>query len=203
MKYVDASDKIAEYRAQVAELRKKMRELQANREPEEVKDYEFATTANPLRLSELFGDRDDLILIHNMGRSCNACTLWADGFNGIYHHLIDRAAFVVTSPDTPDTQRKFADVRGWRFPMVSHCHTTFATDMGYGSKGAWKPGISVFKREPARIVRVSDAGFRPGDDFCTIWHVLDLFPSGYGGWMPKSDYGRPAQPAAASCCSDH
>ena len=57
--------------------------------------------------------------------------------------------------------------------------------------------------EPTRIVRVSDASFRPGDDFCTMWHFLDLFPGGYGGWMPKFDYGNPdSRRVVPSCCAD-
>jgi predicted dithiol-disulfide oxidoreductase (DUF899 family) len=204
MKYLNASDKLAEYRTQIADLRKKMRELQSDREPEEVDDYEFATTSQPLHLSELFGDRDDLILIHNMGKACPACTLWADGFNGIYHHLVDRAAFVVTSPDEPIVQEAFAEGRGWRFPMVSHGKTTFAADMGYRSEKGWRPGVSVFKREPTRIVRISDTGFKPGDDFCSMWHFLDLFPGSYGDWFPKFDYGHvPGKQAIASCCAGH
>lgn len=202
MKYQDASEKVAEYRREIAELRKKMRALQAEREPEEVRDYTFATMAGPLQLSELFGDRDDLILIHNMGKSCAYCTLWADGFNGIYDHLIDRAAFVVTSPDVPSVQAALAEKRGWRFPMVSHQDTTFAADMGYRTKDGLRPGISILKREPTRIVRVSDTGFRPGDDFCTIWHILDLFPEGGGGWQPKFDYSGDGKRAAPSCCAD-
>ena len=50
-------------------------------------------------LSGLFGDRDDLVVIHNMGSRCPYCTLWADGFNGVLHHLEDRTAFAVVSPD--------------------------------------------------------------------------------------------------------
>jgi predicted dithiol-disulfide oxidoreductase (DUF899 family) len=198
--YHTASDKMADYRRQLADLRKKMRAVQADREPEIVQNYEFETTAGPMHLSELFGDRDDLILIHNMGRACGYCTLWADGFNGIYHHLVDRAAFVVSSPDAPAVQAAFAESRGWRFPMVSHGNTTFAADMGYRSKdGGWMPGISVFRREKTRIVRVSDSGFQPNDDFCTMWHILDLFPEGSAGWGPKISLDRRAVP---SCCAE-
>jgi predicted dithiol-disulfide oxidoreductase (DUF899 family) len=158
--------------------------------PEEVKDYEFATSAGSVRLSALFGDKDDLIVIHNMGASCAYCTLWADGYSGIYHHLANRAAFVVSSPDSPDEQRKIAEGRGWTFPMVSHRGTSFAADMGYRSaKGGWLPGISVFKCEGTRILRVSDAGCSPGDDFCTVWHILDLLPEGADDWAPKVRYG--------------
>ena len=79
----------------------------------------------------------DLFVIHNMGRSCPNCTLWADGFNGIYPHIADRAAFVVASPDPPDVQQSFAASRGWRFPMVSHQGSSFAADMGYRSAIGW------------------------------------------------------------------
>lgn len=198
MLYHDASEKIAAYRSQIAALRKEMRALQADREPEAVRDYAFASVAGPVHLSELFGDRDDLIVIHNMGRSCGYCTLWADGFNGVYDHLNDRAAFVVTSPDAPEVQRAFAESRGWRFPMVSHQGTSFAADMGYRGKQSWMPGISIFRRDGGQIVRVSDTGFSPGDYFCAVWHILDLFPEGAAGWGPKIS-GRVAVP---SCCQD-
>jgi predicted dithiol-disulfide oxidoreductase (DUF899 family) len=120
MSYKESSERLAVYRRQIAELRRQMREVQADAEPEEVRDYEFATSQGLVRLSALFGDKADLIVIHNMGASCPYCTLWADGYNGIYHHLSSRAAFVISSPDRPDVQKEFATGRGWRFPMVSH-----------------------------------------------------------------------------------
>lgn len=190
MSYRDTARKLSEYRQQIAEIRAKMRKVQASVEPEEVKDYEFATSAGSVRLSALFGDKDDLIAIHNMGASCPYCTLWADGYSGIYRHLADRAAFIVSSPDPPDAQRTFAESRGWAFPLVSHRGTSFAADMGYRStKGGWLPGISVFKRDGRRILRVSDTGCSPGDDFCALWHILDLLPEGADDWAPKFKYG--------------
>jgi predicted dithiol-disulfide oxidoreductase (DUF899 family) len=190
MSYRDTARKLTEYRRQIADIRAKMRKVQASVEPEEVRDYEFATPAGSVCLSGLFGDKNDLIVIHNMGASCPYCTLWADGYNGIYKHLAERAAFVVSSPDSPDEQRRFAESRGWRFPMVSHRGTSFAADMGYRSaKGGWLPGISVFRRDGRRILRVSDTGCRPGDDFCSLWHILDLLPQGADAWVPKLKYG--------------
>jgi predicted dithiol-disulfide oxidoreductase (DUF899 family) len=189
MSYATTTSTLAEYRRQIGELRRKMRETQAAIEPEPVTDYEFATLEGACRLSALFRDKDDLFVIHNMGISCPNCTMWADGFNGVYPHLADRAAFVVASPDSPETQRAFAGSRGWRFPMVSHQGTTFAADMGYRTERGFLPGVSVFRREEGRIVRVADTGFRPGDDFCTVWHFLDLLPAGAAGWRAKFSYG--------------
>lgn len=189
MNYLEASARLAEYRRQIGEIRDKMREARNVTEPEEVADYVFTVSNGATRLSELFGDKADLIVIHNMGASCPNCTLWADGFNGIYDHLANRAAFVVSSPDTPDDQKQLAASRGWRFLMVSHQGTTFAADMGYRAQdGGWLPGVSVFRRKPGRILRVSDAGFCPGDDFCTLWHLFDLLPDRAEGWQPKYRY---------------
>lgn len=189
MNYRGTSARLAEYRRQIADLRDKMREAQAVAEPEEVPDYVFTNSGGSVRLSELVGGKPDLIVIHNMGAFCPHCTLWAAGFNGIYDHLANRAAFVLSSPDTPDTQKRFAAGRGWRFPMVSHHGTTFAADMGYRSEdGGWLPGTSVFRRELNRILRVSDTGFNPGDDFCALWHLFDLLPGGAGDWQAKFRY---------------
>lgn len=190
MNYRDTAARLAAYRDEIAELRRKMRDAQASVEPEPVRDYEFATVEGPVRLSQLFNTERDLFVIHNMGRSCPHCTLWADGFNGIYQHIANRAAFVVTSPDPPDVQRAFAAGRGWRFPMVSHQGSSFAADMGYRSEdGTWLPGVSVFRREADRILRVADTRFEPGDDFCAAWHLFDLLPDGAAGWRAKFKYG--------------
>jgi predicted dithiol-disulfide oxidoreductase (DUF899 family) len=194
MRYTDVHGKLADYRQQIASIREKMRETLAGVEPQEVRDYEFTSTEGAVRLSELFGPHEDLILIHNMGVSCSYCTLWADGYNGLHPHVVRRAGFAVSSPDRPTVQKKFAESRGWQFPMVSHAGTSFAADMGYVStNGGWMPGVSVFRREGATILRVSDTGFSPGDDFCALWHFFDLLPGGIGEW--------PGAAKQAPCCS--
>ena len=189
MQYHETHERLAAYRREIDALRAKMREVQAAVEPEAVADYLFTGAEGPVRLSELFGDKDTLIVIHNMGRTCPACTMWADGYNGVLPHLESRAAFVVTSPDDPATQAAFAASRGWRFRMVSHQGTDFAEKMGYrGEKGGWQPGISVFKKDGGRILRVSDQTLGPGDDFCSVYHFLDMLPEGPAGWRPKFSY---------------
>jgi predicted dithiol-disulfide oxidoreductase (DUF899 family) len=189
MKYADGSARIVEYRQQIAAIRQKIRDTQQTVEPQRVEDYEFRTAAGTVRLSQLFGKFDDLIMIHNMGTTCSSCTMWADGYNGIHHHVATRAAFVISSPDTPEVQSAFAASRGWTFPMVSHHGSTFAADMGYrSSKGGWQPGVSVFQRQGQDILRVSDARFSPHDDFCVVWHMFDLLPGGASGWVPRRQY---------------
>jgi len=198
MKYAAATQKLTAFRQQIADIRQQMRKVQADIEPQEVANYEFRVPDGIVTLTELFGDHEDLMVVHNMGVSCPGCTLWADGYNGIHQHVTSRAAFVVSSPDAPEVQQKFAASRGWVFPMVSHMGNSFAEDMGYRTATRLLPGMSVFKRKANKILRVSDVTWSPGDDFCTIWHMFDLLPEGPAGWMPKLRYSADAAAQAGA-----
>lgn len=188
MSYRDTVVQLNDYRRRIAGIRSEMRALQAGIEPESVQDYVFETLDGKVALSQLFGDKQDLFIIHNMGKTCPYCTMWADGFNGVLAHLENRAAFAVTTPDDPKTQAEFAKSRDWRFRMISHANNDFAADMGYRGEKGLQPGVSVFRKEDGRVVRVSDAGLGPGDDFCITWHFLDLLPAGPDGWRAKFAY---------------
>ncbi len=175
-------------RQRFLEARKELVTAQKNREPETVSDYSFAGVEKPVSLTELFGDKKDLFVIHNMGTSCPYCTLWADGFNGVFNHWKDKASVVISSPDSVATQQQFKTDRNWRFTMVSTADNTFASDMGYRNEQGHHPGVSVFTKTADCIKRVADTPFGPGDDFCAIWHLFDLLPDGSDGWQPKFNY---------------
>ncbi|MEM7051597.1 MAG: DUF899 family protein [Acidobacteriota bacterium] len=174
---------------QILELKKRLAELRRERPPTPVRDYELVTSeGGSVRLSELFGTHSELVVVHNMGRGCSYCTLWADGFNGVFDHLENRAPFVVASPDSPAEQSALATARGWRFPMVSTRDSEFTQEMGFGEEGAWLPGASFFRRGEAGIERTGWTSFGPGDDFCSPWHLFELLPDGVAGWEPKMKY---------------
>jgi predicted dithiol-disulfide oxidoreductase (DUF899 family) len=140
-------------------------------------------------LPALFGAKDELLIVHNMGRHCPYCTLWADTLNGMAPHLQGRTAFVVTSPDAPATMRDFARERGWTFDIVSCAGTTFAEDFGYASRDQVMPGISALRRRNGQIERINNADFGPGDPYCGLWHLFDLLPDGAAGWQPAAPTG--------------
>jgi predicted dithiol-disulfide oxidoreductase (DUF899 family) len=191
MKFAESKASLATLHGQIVGIRKQMHKIRSEIEPQIVSDYPFDSARGKVKLSELFGAKSELFVVHNMGKNCPYCTLWADGYNGVYEHLADRAAFVVSSPDAPAIQSEFAKSRGWRFPMVSHQGTDFAADMGYrGPEGGYMPGVSVFQKKGDRILRVSESPFGPGDDFCALWHFFDLLPAGPGEWHPKYRYDR-------------
>ena len=180
--------KMGDLHRRITELRQQMTEL-AKSAPLEVSDYVFKTTDGDVSLSKLFNCKSDLLMVHNMGAGCSYCTLWADGFNGIYPHLADRAAFCVSSPDAPGAQQKFATSRGWRFPMVSHQGSSFAEDMGYRSDdGNWHPGLSSFRMDNGKITRIATTPMGPFDDYCAIWHMFNLLQNGSDGWQPQYNY---------------
>ena len=185
---------IAAAQEELDRVQGKLVELRRRMTPEPVQDYELGSVDGPVRISEMFGDKDDLILIHNMGAGCPYCTMWADEFNGVVHHLESRAAFVVVSPNSPEVQQNLARKRGWRFPMYAAEGTTFVKDMGFqredgGFMSGYQPGLSVFHRnEDGTIERVSKDYFGPGDLYCGVWHLFDLLPGGRGDWAPQLDY---------------
>lgn len=178
---------------EIAALKLKLAEARRKIPAQRVSDYTFAScpTGAPITLAQLFGTKRDLIVIHNMGRKCSYCTLWADGFAGVYKHLADRCSFVLSSPDEPAIAGAFASERAWPFPVVSIRGTSFGKDMGFENAGGGvKPGASAFHKDASGFITCTapSAEFGPGDDFCGVWHLLGLLKDGAGGWEPKFHY---------------
>jgi predicted dithiol-disulfide oxidoreductase (DUF899 family) len=132
-------------------------------------------------LIDLFGGQKYLFTIHNMGKRCSHCTMWADGFNDTYKYIQKKAAFVLVSPDDHETQKEFADSRGWKFETATPDNNDFIKYMGYTSekdgKTYYQPGMSVFERsDDGSIKRISKDWFGPTDYYCNVWHFYDLLP---------------------------
>lgn len=147
----------------------------------------------PIRLSDCFGGRPDLLAIHNMGSRCAYCTLWADGFIGFWQHLNDRCAFVLVSEDPPEKLDAFARSRAWPFPVVSMHGSDFANVLGVGYEGVHQqPGVTAFRRSAdGSILRTGYTDFFPDDDFCSVWPLFDLLDRGADGWQPRLSYAQP------------
>lgn len=185
--------RIQELQQEIQEKQKALVELRRERPAESVRDYTLRNGAGDVSLSALFEDKQDLIVIHNMGRKCPYCTMWADGFNGLLPHLEDRAAFVLSSPDDPETQAAFAKERGWAFRMVSHGDGAFTDDMGFrfekDGQQYHMPGYSTFRKDDdGSITRVGFDQFGPGDAYCGPWHMFELLHGGTGDWQARFKY---------------
>lgn len=172
-------DKMRKLEEDISTSRKKLVKLLRKQAAMDVQDYTMKDTAgNDIKLSEMFGDKENLILIHNMGKSCPYCTLWADGFSGVAYFIEKKAAFALTSPDSPDVQKQFAESRGWKMKTYSAAGTSFIKDMGYEmeNKSYW-PGVSVFHKDSnGQVTRVAMDFFGPGDFYASPFHLFDLIP---------------------------
>lgn len=183
-------DKIGTLHKEIEAKRNEILTLRAQAEPEPIADYALKDwSGNEIMLSSLFDERNELMIIHNMGKRCSYCTLWADGFNGFALPLADRMPFVVVSPDTPAVQKEFAESRHWKFKMLSAQGSTFIADLGFEPKpGSYMPGVSALIRKDGKIYRANYDYFGPGDFYCAPWHLFDLFPNRANGWNPKINY---------------
>lgn len=165
----------------IEKLRKKVIEINSKLAKMDIEqDYVFHTPeGKEIKLSEMFGDQKYLYTIHNMGKACSYCTMWADGFKDTYKKIQEKGSFFLVSPDSPQIHKEFKDSRGWKYNSVSSEGNTFTKDVGYyvEGKGYW-PGVSVFeKSDDGKIKRVSKDFFGPGDPYCNIWHFYDLLPA--------------------------
>ena len=189
-----ASTEIATLEAQIFELTTRLNQLRKAEAGAEIRNYMFTTLTGDASLLELFGDRDTLLLIHNMGQGCRYCTLWADGFNGFLPHLESAMSVVLVSRDTPALQRQFANSRGWCFRLASHGGGDYISEQSVQDGVDNMPGAVVYTREGDTIRRKNAVVFGPGDRFCSAWNLLALAGIDEAGWTPQFSYWqRPAQ----------
>jgi predicted dithiol-disulfide oxidoreductase (DUF899 family)/uncharacterized protein YciI len=182
------TDKITSVEKEIEAKKKELIELRRALPPVQVKNYELKKPdGSSVPLSELFGDFDEMILIHNMGTGCSYCTLWADGLNSFWPYFRTKCAFVLTSPDDVAKMAQFGASRGWDYPYVSTNGTSLTADFGfYNEKDGYWPGFTTLKKDAdGTITRHAQSYFGPGDDYCAIWPMLDLLPNGPGDWEPN------------------
>ncbi len=179
---------IKELEVQIGELMVKLNKLQRDNRGDEVRNYEFATLTGDTNLLDFFGVKDKLLVIHNMGQGCRYCTLWADGFNAFLPHLEDAMSVILVSKDDVQTQRRFANDRGWKFRLASHGGGDYIREQTVMEDADNMPGAVVYEREGDKIYRKNDCVFGPGDIYCSMWSLLGLAGLGAGDWTPQYAY---------------
>ena len=185
---MNATDLIAALEKEIETKKKELIEARRSLPAVAVENYELKNPdGSSVRLSELFGSYDEMILIHNMGTGCSYCTIWADGLNAFWPYFKTKCAFILTSPDPVAKMAQFASSRGWNYPTVSTNESTLTADFGmYTDKDGYWPGFTTLKKNAdGTITRHAQAYFGPGDDYCAIWPMFDLLPGGVGDWEPN------------------
>ena len=185
----NASDaEIEALEKQVAALTAKLNAARRAAAGREVPDYTLWTLAGEVRLSSLFAGADRLLAIHNMGQGCRYCTLWADGINGFLPHLESAMAVALLSRDDPETQRRFANSRGWRLRLASHHGGDYIREQSSNPGYDNMPGAVLYEKRAGKILRKNAVVFGPGDMFCSAWNLLAMAGLGVEDWTPQFNY---------------
>jgi predicted dithiol-disulfide oxidoreductase (DUF899 family) len=209
---------VSDYSTKREELREAELDLMRQRErvaalrrdlplDEATEDYVFRGDSGDVRLSELFSAPGrSLILYHYMfGKAqtdpCPMCTMWIDGYNGIAHHVRQRADFVIVAAAPIEDLKRVAKQRGWdNLCLVSAGDSSFKRDYGSeAERGEQIESVSVFRRGDDGVVRHfytgsaelgPDVRERGIDLLSPVWNLFDLTPEGRGDWYPSFDYER-------------
>jgi predicted dithiol-disulfide oxidoreductase (DUF899 family) len=159
-----------------------------------------------VRLSELFENGHDTLIVQHvmftLEDKCPMCSMWADAFNGIAHHVRQRASFVLNAKSAIQDFRAWGRRRGWdNIRLVSSHDNTFNRDFGFEKEnGSQSPGLSVFTRSASGEIQHSYSvhahmigeHWRGMDALSPVWNLLDLTPEGRGDWYPSTFYEEPA-----------
>jgi predicted dithiol-disulfide oxidoreductase (DUF899 family) len=160
-------------------------------------------------LSELFGDKDTLVLYSfmygpAMPQACPMCTSMLDGLTGQAQHVNQRVSLAVVAKSPLERIRAYARERGWTgLRLLSSAGSTYNRDyFGEGPDGSQWPSLNVFVRRNGKIyhfyhTELLFAQAEPGqnnrhvDSIWPLWNVLDFTPEGRGtDWYPRLSYGQ-------------
>jgi predicted dithiol-disulfide oxidoreductase (DUF899 family) len=158
----------------------------------------------PVKLSELFGPRDTLVIYSYMfgperAQPCQMCTPLLDGLNAVEEHIRQRASLVVVAESPIDRLHAFARDRGWRLRLVSAAGNRYNRDYYGTTEGGDTTMLNVFHRDGATIrhfwgSEMTQAPSDPGQDhraidmISPIFAMFDLTPEGRGDWYTKLAY---------------
>lgn len=193
--------------AEEIELRRAIERVAAQRRAlpsggEIPKDFDFAGENRPVHLSELFGDKDTLLVYSMMygpqrKGPCPMCTSFLNSWNGTSMNLRQRVAVVVTARSPIERLVEYKAQRGYtNLPFVSDSSGEY-TRTYVNADDADVPGFSVFTKRDGKIFHfysgelsgeMADPGQDPrgAPDADPLWLMLDMTPAGRGTtWYPQ------------------
>ena len=166
----------------------------------------LASRVGPIRLSELFGARDTLVIYSYMfgperEQPCPMCTPLLDGLDAVEPHIRQRASLVVVGEAPIARLLAFARDRGWRrLRLISAAGNQYNRDY-YGTTDTGDTTmLNVFRRDGSAIrhfwgSELTQAPSEPGQDhraidmLSPIFATFDLTPEGRGDFYTKISYG--------------
>jgi predicted dithiol-disulfide oxidoreductase (DUF899 family) len=181
------------------ELIKKVKAVAAKRRTlplggELKEDYVFrwandGKVGEPVRFSELFGDKDSLLIYSFMfgpswDKPCPSCTSLMDGYDRAYYSVSQDAAFVAIAKAQPERINDWATQRGWsQIPLLSGFESPYQADYKCQEPGnddmQW-PVMHVFTRRKGKIFHFwgTESMSNHVDTVWVYWNLMDYTPEG-------------------------
>ena len=197
-KYREARDKLLKEEQklvdQVKAVAQMRRKLPIGGELKEDYTFEWATdgkVGGNVKFSELFGDKDTLILYSYMygpnwgEHCCPTCTSIIDGFDRAWYQVSrSGAAFVAIAKASPEQIHAWAKRRGWtQIPLVSSIHSPYPLDYKCQDPKdddmQWSM-MHVFKRQNGKIYHFWGCELTANhiDTVWSYWNLMDMTPQG-------------------------
>jgi len=172
------------------------------------KDYAFEGEDGPVRLSELFADKQTLAVYSYMfgpqrKQPCPMCTSLLSAWDGEAEDVAQRIALVVVARSPIARLLAFKKERGWRhLKLYSDTSGDYTRDYVSAEDGD-DPAFNVFTRRDGSMrhfwsgemgMSTADPGQDPrgAPDLMPLWTILDSTPEGRGSdWYPELSYPKP------------
>jgi len=167
-------------------------------------DYAFEGYGGAVRISQLFGDKDTLVLYSMMfgpqrERACPMCTAMLTSWDGTARNLRERVALAVTARSPIERLLDFKRERSWQNLQIYSDTKGDYTRSYVNADDGDVPALNIFTRSDGTIRHfwggeMSDEMADPGQDprgapdLDVLWTILDLTPAGRGSWYPKLEY---------------
>ena len=141
-----------------------------------------------VRLSDLFGDKNTLLLYSFMygpgwDNPCPSCTSLVDGFDRSAYQVSQDAAFVAIAKAPAEMINAWAKKRGWsQINLVSGAESPYQADykcQGESDDMQW-PVMHVFRKQHGAIYHFWGTEL-PGNHVDTVWpywNLMDFTPEG-------------------------
>ncbi len=160
------------------------------------KDYVFKWAVNgkvgeDVKFSELFGDKDTLILYSMMygpgwgAHACPSCTSLVDGFDRTWYQVTQSgAALVAVAKASPEQLNAWGNRREWsQIPLISSIQNTYPLDykcQDPDDDDMQRSMMHVFKRQNGKIYHFwgSELTSNHVDTVWPYWNFMDMTPQG-------------------------
>jgi predicted dithiol-disulfide oxidoreductase (DUF899 family) len=167
-------------------------------------DYAFEGNAGPVKLSDLFGNHDTLIVYSMMygpqrHEGCPMCSSMLDAWDGEAKHIQQRAALAIVARSPIQRLLDYAAERNWAGLSFYSDPTGDYTKDYVGERDADWPAYTIFQRTDCTIrhfysgegsAEMADPGqdTHGAPDMNPLWVILDTTPEGRGSdWYPALD----------------